>query len=150
MGYCPLRHSYACHCTFQFHWQAREDGPHQPRVERDVELGDLKLPPGVVAGLGFPERASPFVQARLPVGMKYEGKASRCVSFRSADCPFARGTRKTQSQACSPVSSWAWQWWETLSDIEKSAVKSAAKVSGSKRAADTKESQPCSSKKAKV
>lgn len=76
------------------HWQAREDGPHQPRVERDVELGDLKLPPGVVAGLGFPERASPFVQARLPVGMKYEGKASRCVSFRSADCPFARGTRK--------------------------------------------------------
>ena len=53
-------------------------------------------------------------------------------------------------EACSTVSSWAWQWWESLTDVEKSAVKSAAKVSGSKRAADTKESQSSSSKKAKV
>ena len=98
---------------------------------------------------GHPDSASPFVQVKLPTGMTWGGKKSRCVSFVPKDGPAKhRGTNKTQQQAVGAVASWAWSWWESLSEGEQKAVETSARVAASKRVAE--ETPSSSSKKSRA
>lgn len=131
--------------------QVREDGPHKPAVQRESLGGEVSLPPGTVTVFGHPESASPFIQVKLPIGMSYCGKKSRCISFVSKDGPMTqRGTNKTKEQATAAVASWAWQWWETLTESEKLGVEGSVRASAAKRAAGDHDSSAASSKKPKV
>ena len=89
--------------------KAREDGPHQAPVRRGVVGDDVQFPPGVVTNFGYPQGASPFIQAKLPAPMKFEGKKSRCVSFVGDDKDGfrgAKGTTKTKHQAIQAAAAW--------------------------------------------
>lgn len=131
--------------------QVREDGPHRPAERRESLSNEVKLPPGTVTNFGHPDSASPFIQLKLPVGMTYCGKKSRCISFVSKDGPVTqRGTNKTKEQATAAVASWAWQWWETLTEQEKMGVEGSVRASAAKRAGEDCDSHASSSKKPKV
>lgn len=105
--------------------QEREDGPHKPGVHRGNPGEDQEVPPGVSMTYGYPEKSNPFVQLRLPVPMTYEGKKSRCVSFMDSSGASFRGTQRSRAQAIQCVVAWSWDWWNQLSDLEKSAVRSS-------------------------
>ena len=120
-------------------------------MERESIGDEVNLPPGTVTNFGHPESASPFIQLKLPTGMNYCGKKSRCISFVSKDGPVTqRGTNKTKEQATAAVASWAWQWWETLTEDEKRGVEGSVRASAAKRAAGDHDSHATSSKKPKV
>lgn len=102
----------------------RADGPRAAPIPRDRPEEEANLPPGVLANYGFPTTtANPFVQIKLPSGMFYENKKSRCVSYVPDSEPgTARGTTRTKKMALNCVQSWAWSWWWTLSPDQRSAI----------------------------
>ena len=100
--------------------EARADGPHKPGVHRGQVDG--KWPPGVTCNYAAPENASPFVQAHLPQGMKFENKRSKSVSFVSEHGPRGRGTSKTREAAEAAVMSWAWRWFNSLNQESQNAI----------------------------
>ena len=135
--------------------KAREDGPHQAPMRRGVVGDDVQFPPGVATNFGFPQEASPFIQAKLPAPMKFEGKKSRCVSFVGQDSDGfrgAKGTTKTKDQAIQAAAAWCWSWWQSLDEAAKSGIQESAnstkkrKVEGDEAAAGAGSS---SSKKGK-
>jgi len=77
----------------------------------------------------FPENASPFCQILLPSNFSFEGKKSKAVSYRG-DVSFSKGTPRTLEQAKACLYSWVWQWWDSLSLAEQSAIQNAGKGLG--------------------
>lgn len=121
-------HGSTCHSP----WQAREDGPHKPPVARErIDEDEIPFPDGVSTNFGYPDTANAFFQARLPSNMKWDGKKSRCVSFMTEHMAGKRGTNRTKIQAIQAAAAWCWSWWESLSDAEKSAIKTTSKPSAS-------------------
>ena len=86
-----------------------------------------------------PENASPFVQAHLPQGMKFENKRSKSVSFVSEHGPRGRGTSKTREAAEAAVMSWAWRWFNSLNQESQNAIHRCAtnkRTAGASQAAE--------------
>ena len=106
--------------------QAREDGPHAAPVSRGNPMLEAEVPPGVLMHYGNPTTASPFVQLKLPNGMTFERKKSRSVSFVGDNGMVYKGTTRSKKNAIECVSAWAWQWWESLSDLQKSSIRALA------------------------
>lgn len=95
-------------------------GTHAPPKKCPHMATESELPPSLSWHHGTPTTANPFVQVQLPPGFEHESRKSRAVSYKTQD--FARGTSRTYEQAKACVLSWAWQWWASLSDSQKSAV----------------------------
>ena len=87
------------------------------------------------------------MQCFLPPGFKFEKKGSRCVSFLSDNGPSFKGTSRSKEAAVACMSSWAWSWWHSLSDDQRSAVRSAATA---KRASSRERSLSSRSKRLKT
>ena len=104
-----------------------ESSTRKTPEDRGKVVPEDKLPPGVSANFGYPEKSSPFVQVKLPAGMEYNGKKSRAVSFMDKEGHTLRGTVRTKDSAISCTTSWAWTWWNGLSESEKNAVHQAMK-----------------------
>lgn len=106
--------------------EPRVEGDRKKPETRGAVLEAEKLPPGCAANHGFPQSSNPFVQLKLPMGMTFENKKSRSVSYVSPDGPSFKGTLRSKESAVACMTSWAWQWWESLSDSQKNSVRSAA------------------------
>ena len=104
-------------------------GAHAPKNDRSLLTQDAELPPGVSLQNGHPKDASPFFQAFLPTGFVHEGKKSKSVSYMG-ETVFAKGTTRTMEQAKACVLSWCWQWWNSLSTSDHSAIRETERVSG--------------------
>jgi len=65
----------------------------------------------------------------LPSNFSFENKKSKAVSYRG-DVAFSKGTSRTLEQAKACLYSWVWQWWDSLSTAEQSALKNAGKGVG--------------------
>lgn len=113
------------HYVIAHPWQDRVDGPHQKPVARGEVCEPESLPPGCNCNFGYPENASPFIQCKLPQGMAFERKKSRAVSFVSHEGSSLKGTKRSQETALNCITSWAWSWWNSLTDDEKSSVRNA-------------------------
>ena len=102
--------------------QARRDGPHAaPQVrERPSE----ELPPNCSMYHGFPAASSPFVQAYLPAGFRYENRKSRCCCYRDPNGP-ARGTDRSKDAAVRSVVSWTWLWWDSLAPEQQEQLRNS-------------------------
>eukprot|EP00435_Cladocopium_sp_Y103_P027330 s1017_g6.t1 len=114
----------------------REDGAHAPPgVGPNRGKFDTKdLPPGCTANFAEPKSASPFLQIHLPLGMKFNGRKSKCASFSDGAQVGLRCTVRTKDAAIRSALAWAWKWYHGLSTSEQAAVKAAA--------ADAAERQP--------
>ena len=117
-----------CHSAIT---QVRSDagGSHAPAVARGNHAEDGELPPGVSLHKGQPTNASPFFQVLLPTGFLFEARKSKAVSFMGSTS-FVKGTRRTEQQAKSCCLSWSWQWWNSLSVSDRSAIQSGVDKSG--------------------
>lgn len=114
------------HSSFQVIGQERKDGPHKPSVHRDGDSVDPEsLPPGCSCAFGYPEAANPFIQIKLPNGMQHLKKKSRAVSYIGSDGSSKRGTMRTRDNALSCVTSWAWTWWNSLTNDERSCIRNS-------------------------
>ena len=112
-----------------FLWQEREDGCHAPPGigPNRGKLADADLPPGCRANFGEPlTRASPFVQVHLPMNMKHNGRKSRYVSFSDAASAGPRCTVRSKDAAIRSALAWSWDWYNSLSQAEASAVRTAS------------------------
>ncbi len=105
----------------------REGGEHKPHVCRGKVDDPSSFPPGCSANFGFPEGASPFVQLKLPAGLKYEGKKSRCVSYVGEGLAKVhnKGTSRPKESAIACVRAWSWLWWEQLKESEKNTIRAS-------------------------
>ena len=72
---------------------------------------------------------SPFVQCHLPEGFKYQGRKSKSLSFQeAAQIVTQRGTVRTKEAATTGVQAWAWQWYGSLTAIQKAALTETSHV----------------------
>ena len=127
------------HCTWTFfpvqpktpRQAVRGDagGAHGPKNDRSLLTKDAELPPGVSLHNGHPKGASPFFQCFIPTGFLHEGKKSKSTSYMG-ETVFAKGTTRSMEQAKSCVLAWSWQWWNSLSTSDHSAIRETEKVSG--------------------
>lgn len=98
-------------------------------MAREKLGGEIPFPPGVATTFGHPEKASAFIQAKLPGNMTWEHKRSRCVSFCTDNAIVGtKGTTRTKAQAIRSAAAWCWSWYESLDSSERSAVQAAAKT----------------------
>ena len=104
--------------------EEREGGEHKPHVCRGKVDDPSSFPPGCTANFGFPEGASPFVQLKLPAGLIYEGKKSRCLSY-IGESQVHKGTTRTKESAIACVRAWSWLWWEQLRETEKNTIRAS-------------------------
>ena len=104
---------------------------HAEKTPRGPVSGEF--PPGVKCHRGVPENASPFLQALLPGTFKYEGKRSRAVSYMGSKPVVTNGTTRSEEAAQRMVLSWSWQWWDSLTTDQRSAISSEARSQPSKK-----------------
>ena len=120
-GHIMLKALGVCFCQQEM----RSDcgGSHAPKAERPAV--DAEFPPGAACHSGFPKEANAFFQVILPGTFKFEGKRSRSVSYLGKE-PIPNGTQRTEEAAKRMVLSWSWQWWNSLTTDERSAVGSTS------------------------
>eukprot|EP00435_Cladocopium_sp_Y103_P061586 s902_g23.t1 len=104
-------------------------GAHAPKTDRSLLTQNAELPPGVTFHSGHPKEASPFFQAFLPTGFVYEGKKSKSISYMGEKV-FPKGTTRSMEQAKACVLSWSWQWWNSLTTENHSAIREAENSNG--------------------
>ncbi len=107
----------------------REHGAHAAKQPR----GDpgCNLPPMCKANLGFPQGLSPFIQVRLPKGFSFQRKESRAMSYRDDEGQAViRGTTRSFTMAKTACESWCWQWWDSLTPVAQSSLKTAQNEQG--------------------
>jgi len=113
--------------TFDSFQAERVDSVRKPAESRGKVAEAETLFSGVSTNYGYPDSANPFVCVKLPPGMMYERKKSRSVSFVGSEKGVSlRGTTRSKDQAVSCMTSWAWEWWSSLSDDQKNSIRSAA------------------------
>ena len=109
--------------------QERHDGPHrQPIPGRNQDDEAIDVPPGTSKVHGYKDNCNPFFQLKLPLGLSFEGKKSRCVSYQGASGTGigVRGTNRTKKQAVDCVVAWGWSWWNSLSDDQRNTLRAHA------------------------
>ena len=109
------------HCEVR----ADADGTHAPHVPRGRPQGSF--PPGVKSYFGSPQGASPFVQVYLPTGFLHLGKKSKCLSFADPQSKDGnkRPTLRSREAALLGVQAFAWDWYSSLTEIQKSSIAEA-------------------------
>ncbi|CAK9061274.1 unnamed protein product [Durusdinium trenchii] len=105
--------------------RADADGTHAPHVPRGRPQGSF--PPGVKSYFGSPQGASPFVQVYLPTGFLHLGKKSKCLSFADPQSKDGnkRSTLRSREAALLGVQAFAWDWYSSLTEIQKSSIAEA-------------------------
>ena len=102
-------------------------GTHDAQTPRGRPIG--QWPPGTKPYYGCPTTSSPFVQCHLPEGFKYQGRKSKSLSFQeAAQIVTQRGTVRTKEAATTGVQAWAWQWYGSLTAIQKAALTETSQV----------------------
>ena len=102
--------------------KVRRDGPHASPQQREKPAGDL--PCGCRIYEGVPSTGNPFLQVYLPGGFRYSNRKSRavCYNVAGATAETAKATTRTRVQALASVQTWAWQWWNSLTQAERDAL----------------------------
>ena len=92
--------------------------PWEPLKEKPSKESDVKIPPGCLLNVRFPNNASPNVQGTLPVGETFKKFKSHTRSFHvegiasSASGSKPRATL-TQAAATCQVVAWLWDWHDS-------------------------------------
>eukprot|EP00439_Symbiodinium_sp_Y106_P043977 s4905_g5.t1 len=115
--------------------EARVDGAHAAPVPRG--LPDCELPPHCSVYYGHPVNGSPFVQAYLPDGFKFNKKKSRAVCYREQglNLQSSKAAKRTKEEALTCVTSWCWSWFASLTDAQKRQLSGSDGAQGGERPA---------------